>query len=440
MPPITRNQLKKCSHKTEPYSKENRPSDKRNALSDLVIDNVVKETVVSIDKEEVIKSSNENVFIKDKILPTENISEIPKLKNEFPKPIIASLTEKKLITNEPARLSLTDSSVSTNTSYQTANNESVNSKYSASSEELYTTVSSRSSIPFEINQSELYQSAVQEVTCNEDEIFETDQAHWNNFMYVGCYAREIFKYLRQREDQFNVTDYINNQNELTPRHRAIVVNWLVHLQEMYGLNHEVLYMAVKIIDLYLSKNEISKDKFQLLASGAILIASKIDEREPGFPYDLVKQCKFIYTEDELFVTERELAKALNYDINVPLSYVFLRRFARCMMCQMFLLTLARYILECSLLDYTFVTLKDSLKAAAALYLAFKMCFKTINAKDLKKFTGYDVKEIESTVIALNNMLHTQCPDLSAVKQKYLHETFYQVASKSLLSNSKLTFD
>jgi hypothetical protein len=54
---------------------------------------------------------------------------------------------------------------------------------------------------------------------------------------------------------------------------------------------------------------------------------------------------------------------------------------------MFLLTLARYILECSLLDYTFVTLKDSLKAAAALYLAFKMCFKTINAKDLKKFTG-----------------------------------------------------
>jgi hypothetical protein len=60
----------------------------------------VKETVVSIDKEEVIKSSNENVFIKDKILPTENISEIPKLKNEFPKPIIASLTEKKLITNE----------------------------------------------------------------------------------------------------------------------------------------------------------------------------------------------------------------------------------------------------------------------------------------------------------------------------------------------------
>lgn len=45
---------------------------------------------------------------------------------------------------------------------------------------------------------------------------------------------------------------------------------------MYGLNHEVLYMAVKLIDLYLMKNQIAKDKFQLLASGAILLSSKID--------------------------------------------------------------------------------------------------------------------------------------------------------------------
>lgn len=110
-------------------------------------------------------------------------------------------------------------------------------------------------------------------------------------------------------------------------------------------------MAVKLIDLYLMKNQTAKDKFQLLASGAILLSSKIDvsrkekcmfllfyfnsciwfllkEREPGFPYDLVKQCKFIYTEDELFFTERELARSLNYNLNIPLSYVFLRRFAR----------------------------------------------------------------------------------------------------------------
>lgn len=60
----------------------------------------MKKTTVSTDKEEVKKSSNEIVSIKDKILPTENTCEIPKLKNEFPKPNIAYVAEKKSISRE----------------------------------------------------------------------------------------------------------------------------------------------------------------------------------------------------------------------------------------------------------------------------------------------------------------------------------------------------
>lgn len=54
------------------------------------------------------------------------------------------------------------------------------------------------------------------------------------------------------------------------------------LQEMYGLNHEVLYMAVKLIDLYLMKNETLQNKFQLLASGALLLATKVDVSKKDF--------------------------------------------------------------------------------------------------------------------------------------------------------------
>jgi len=86
----------------------------------------------------------------------------------------------------------------------------------------------------------------------------------------------IFIYFNFLQDKFAVTDYINDQKELTPRHRAIVVNWLVNLQETFEMNHEVLYMAVRLIDLYMMKHEISKNKFQLLASGALLLSSKID--------------------------------------------------------------------------------------------------------------------------------------------------------------------
>lgn len=58
-----------------------------------------------------------------------------------------------------------------------------------------------------------------------------------------------------------------------------------------------------------------------------------------------------------------------------------------MKCEMILLTLARFILESSLMDYNFVTKRDSLKAAAALYLALKMFSKSVDAKEFLKYTG-----------------------------------------------------
>lgn len=37
------------------------------------------------------------------------------------------------------------------------------------------------------------------INCHDEEIFEIDLTNFNDFIYVGCYARNIFNYLRQRE-------------------------------------------------------------------------------------------------------------------------------------------------------------------------------------------------------------------------------------------------
>lgn len=70
--------------------------------------------------------------------------------------------------------------------------------------------------------------------------------------------------------------------------------------------------------------------------------------------------------------EMEILKALNFHLNYPLSYSFLRRYARCSSHDMETLTLARYILETSLLEYSLVDELDSKMAAASLLLALKM--------------------------------------------------------------------
>lgn len=52
------------------------------------------------------------------------------------------------------------------------------------------------------------------------------------------------------------------------------------LQENFELNHETLYLAVKLVDHYLVEVVSMKDKLQLIGSTAILIASKF-EVTPG---------------------------------------------------------------------------------------------------------------------------------------------------------------
>lgn len=51
---------------------------------------------------------------------------------------------------------------------------------------------------------------------------------------------------------------------------------MVEVQENFELNHETLYMAVKMTDLYLERCNVSKEKLQLLGATSLFIASKFD--------------------------------------------------------------------------------------------------------------------------------------------------------------------
>lgn len=64
--------------------------------------------------------------------------------------------------------------------------------------------------------------------------------------------------------------------------RGILVDWMVEVQENFELNHETLYLAIKLVDLVLSQAQIGKEDFQLLGATAIFVASKFDVRNMSF--------------------------------------------------------------------------------------------------------------------------------------------------------------
>jgi cyclin B len=58
--------------------------------------------------------------------------------------------------------------------------------------------------------------------------------------------------------------------------RSLLVDWMVEVQESFELNHETLYLAVKLVDLYLMKVPVSKEILQLIGAAALFIACKYD--------------------------------------------------------------------------------------------------------------------------------------------------------------------
>jgi len=244
------------------------------------------------------------------------------------------------------------------------------------------------------------------------------------------YVMETFQYYKDREAVFKVGDYIPQQHEITETMRSILVDWLVEVQESFELNHETLYTAVKITDLYLSKKQVKKEDLQLVGVTACLIACKIDERLPPLVDDFLYVCDDAYTRDELMKLERKMLNVVGFDLGYSLSYRFLRRYGRVCKVSMPVLTLARYILETSLMEYSLnVETSESKLAAAAMVLALSMKNITGYKATLEYFSGYKITDLNNIVQKLLKMLQRPAKEnLKTIRSKYSHQVFHEVAT------------
>lgn len=121
---------------------------------------------------------------------------------------------------------------------------------------------------------------------------------------------------------------MTDQPELSKWMRSLLVDWMVEVQESFELNHETLYLAVKIVDTYLGKERVTKDSLQLLGAAALLIACKYDERTPPLIDDFLFICDGAYKRNQLLKMEMTVFRSIDFDLAFPLSYRFLRRYAR----------------------------------------------------------------------------------------------------------------
>ncbi|XP_004588058.2 G2/mitotic-specific cyclin-B3 [Ochotona princeps] len=259
-------------------------------------------------------------------------------------------------------------------------------------------------------------------------LMEEANRYYNDPFLNSAYANDIFNYLKEREEMFILTKYMSWQPEINSDMRAILVDWLVELQINFETTHETLYLAVKLVDHYLNETVCEKDKLQLLGCTAFMIAAKFEETSNLCVSDFLYICDNSYVRNEILAMEASILKTLEFDINIPTAYHFLRRYARCMKVSMRTLTLSRFVCEMTLQKYDYVQERASKLAAGAFLLA--LCMKNLRslAPFLEFHSGYKISELYPLVKQLNGTLTLHFRDkLKTVYSKYSQKDFFEVS-------------
>lgn len=192
-------------------------------------------------------------------------------------------------------------------------------------------------------------------------------------MMVGEYSEEIFKYYHELELQTLADpNYLYLQQDIRPKMRSILVDWLVEVHMKFRLLPETLFLAINLMDRFLSREKVQVDRLQLLATGALFIAAKFEEvYSPS-----IKNYAYItdgaYSENDIREAENYMLKSLNFDISYPSPYNFLRRISKADNYDINARTIGKYLLEISAIDHRFIGHVPSVCTAAAMYVARKM--------------------------------------------------------------------
>lgn len=257
-------------------------------------------------------------------------------------------------------------------------------------------------------------------------------------LLCSLYAPDIYTNLRVAEltRRPSPTFMESVQRDVSQSMRGILVDWLVEVSEEYKLVPDTLYLTVYLIDCFLSKNYIERQRLQLLGITCMLIASKYEE----ICAPRVEEFCFItdntYKKGEVLKMESQVLNHTGFQIFAPTTKTFLRRFVRAAQASytspsLELEYLANYLAELTLMSYGFLNFLPSIIAASAVFLARWTLDQSGHPWNptLEHYTSYKASDLKNPVFALHDLqLNTvDCP-LASIRTKYRQQKFKSVAA------------
>ncbi|KAI9536170.1 G2/mitotic-specific cyclin-B2 [Dissostichus eleginoides] len=231
------------------------------------------------------------------------------------------------------------------------------------------------------------------------------------------YVKDIFSYLHVLEVEQAVRPNYMQHYEITERMRAILVNWLVKVHSRFQLLQETLYLTVAVLDRFLQVQPVSLSKLQLVGVTAMLLACKYEERYVPEVGDFTYITDGAVTKAQILKMEQLILRTLNFELGRPLPLHFLRRASKVSNRD----TLAKYLMELTLLDYNMVHYRPSEIAAASLALSQLLLVALPWSPQQQHYSTYDAAHLKPIMqhIAKNIvMVNEGKTKFQAVKNKY----------------------
>ncbi|XP_003572699.1 cyclin-F2-2 [Brachypodium distachyon] len=218
------------------------------------------------------------------------------------------------------------------------------------------------------------------------------------------------KMMEKNAGERPLPDYLTTVqgDKISPLTRGALVLWMDKLGRHYNLAPGTLHLAVACIDRFLSVRTARNYRayeFQLLGATAVFTAAKYEDQSTQHKLNTAEIARYcgLETSEEVRETERDMMKALGFQISGPTAYTFVGHFTRYFSQgkeELRVQRLAHRIADQSLLSHVCVGFLPSVVASSAIFLArFALNPSGVlpwNA-ELQELTGYDSLDLSSCV-------------------------------------------
>lgn len=205
-----------------------------------------------------------------------------------------------------------------------------------------------------------------------------EEAKWDDLdaedegdpLMVSEYVNEIVVYLRKLElSTMPNPNYIDNQKDLAWKMRGILMDWLIQVHARFRLLPETLFLAVNIVDRFLSTRVVSLVRLQLVGITAMFIAAKYEEILAPSVSNFIYCSDSTYTDKDILDAERYILRSIDYNLSYPNPIHFLRRASKADGYDLQVRTIAKYLIEIACVDWRLLSHPPSRVAAAGVWLS-----------------------------------------------------------------------